>query len=110
MVHRTGVVFITSSARHADRVLPLLQLSGISLTTSGEVQRRFMGTSPREGRDEGGCQPEIPVKDHQGLAIFALFFLLSLLEAVQGRHWITAGVWLAVGIFFVMMDRPRHTH
>lgn len=50
------------------------------------------------------------MKDHQGLAIFALFFLLSLLEAVQGRHWITAGVWLAVGIFFVMMDRPRHTH
>lgn len=47
---------------------------------------------------------------HQGLAIFALFFLLSLLEAVQGRHWITAAVWLLVGVFFVLMDRPRHTH
>jgi hypothetical protein len=47
---------------------------------------------------------------HQGLAIFALFFLLSLLEAVQGRHWFTAALWLMVGLFFVAMDRPRRTH
>ncbi len=46
---------------------------------------------------------------YQGLAIFALFFLISLLEAVQGRHWITAAVWLLVGVIFVAMDRPRRT-
>ncbi len=42
--------------------------------------------------------------------MFALFFLLSLLEAVQGRHWLTAAAWLAVGLFFVAMDRPRRVH
>lgn len=47
---------------------------------------------------------------HQGLAMFGLFFLLSLLEATQGRHWVTATAWLMIGVFFVLMDRPRHTH
>jgi len=46
---------------------------------------------------------------HQGLAVFALFFGISLLEALQGRHWIAAALWLSVGLFFVAMDRPRKT-
>ena len=44
---------------------------------------------------------------HQGLTIFVLFFALSLLDALQGRNWILAAVWLAVGLFFVAMDSPR---
>jgi len=44
---------------------------------------------------------------HQGLTIFVLFFALSLLDALQGRNWILAAVWLAVGLFFVAMDGPR---
>lgn len=44
---------------------------------------------------------------HQGLAIFALFFGLSFLEALQGRHWISAAFWLCIGGFFVAMDVRR---
>ena len=45
---------------------------------------------------------------HQGLSVFPLFFGISLLEALQGRHWVSAALWLCVGAFFVVMDgTPR---
>lgn len=44
---------------------------------------------------------------HQGLTVFVLFFALSLMDALQGRNWILAAVWLCVGLFFVAMDSPQ---
>jgi hypothetical protein len=46
---------------------------------------------------------------HQGLTIFALFFGISLLEALRGGDWMVIAFWLSVGVFFVAMDRPRKT-
>lgn len=47
---------------------------------------------------------------HQGVSIFALFFGLSVLEAIQGRHWVSAALWLSLGVFFVVMDIPSRKH
>jgi hypothetical protein len=66
-----------------------------------------MPSGPRLQRDHGICQ-EGWVR-HQGLTVFALFFGISVLEALQGRHWIAVALWLGVGLFFVAMDRPRKT-
>lgn len=39
-----------------------------------------------------------------GLTVFILFFGLSLVEAIWGGHWVTAGLWLAVGVTFWALD------
>jgi hypothetical protein len=41
------------------------------------------------------------------LTIFALFFGLSLVEAVQTRDWLRALFWLAIGIVFLRADGLR---
>lgn len=43
------------------------------------------------------------------ITIFALFFLMSLLEALGSQNWIVAGLWLAFGALFLRADlsRPR---
>ncbi len=41
---------------------------------------------------------------YQSLTIFALFFGITLLEAIQGKHWLSAFAWFCVGLFFVAID------
>ncbi len=38
------------------------------------------------------------------LAIFALFFGLALIEAIQNRNWAAAGLFLALGAFSLWTD------
>jgi hypothetical protein len=40
-----------------------------------------------------------------GLAVFVLFFGLSLLDALWNPNWIAAGFWLACGLGFWVLDR-----
>jgi hypothetical protein len=42
---------------------------------------------------------------YTGVAIFALFFGLSLLDAIGDGQWLRAGFWLAVGTVFWAFDR-----
>ena len=37
-------------------------------------------------------------------AIFILFFGVSLLEAFQNAAWVKAGLWLAIGVVFLLAD------
>ena len=37
-------------------------------------------------------------------AIFALFFGVATLEAIQTRNWIKAVFWLAIGLVFLLAD------
>ena len=37
-------------------------------------------------------------------AIFALFFGVATLEAIQTRNWIKAAFWLAIGLVFLLAD------
>ena len=39
--------------------------------------------------------------------IFALFFGVAALEAVQTRNWIKAAFWLAIGAAFLLADNFR---
>ena len=41
------------------------------------------------------------------MTVFALFFGLSLLEALERRSWMTVGFWLAVALFFLLAGRRR---
>jgi len=41
------------------------------------------------------------------VTIFALFFLLSLLEAFSRRNWPVAALWLLFGLLFLRADLPR---
>ena len=41
------------------------------------------------------------------ITVFLLFFGLSLLEALGSRNWITAALWLLVGILFLRADLVR---
>ena len=41
------------------------------------------------------------------VAVFALFFLLSLLEALGKRNWGLAALWLAFGLMFLRADLRR---
>ena len=43
------------------------------------------------------------------ITVFLLFFGLSLLEAFGSRNWITAALWLAVGILFLRADLVRRS-
>ena len=38
------------------------------------------------------------------VTIFALFFGLTLLEAIQTRDWLRAMFWLALGLVFLRAD------
>ena len=42
-----------------------------------------------------------------GMAIFVLFFGISLIEAFRAGRWGVAALWLAAGALFWMMDRMR---
>lgn len=41
------------------------------------------------------------------VAVFALFFLLSLLEALGKRNWGLAALWLLFGLMFLRADLRR---
>jgi hypothetical protein len=43
------------------------------------------------------------------ITVFLLFFGLSLLEAFGSRNWVTAALWLAVGILFLRADLTRRS-
>jgi len=43
------------------------------------------------------------------ITVFLLFFGLSLLEAFGSRNWITAALWLVVGILFLRADLVRRS-
>ena len=43
----------------------------------------------------------------RGFIIFILFFGVSLLEAVEGAHWLSVVFWLAIGTAFVVLDNRR---
>ena len=38
------------------------------------------------------------------ITIFILFFGVSLLEAIQTKNWMMAGLWLLIGIVFLAGD------
>src|SRR3989338_2247358 len=38
------------------------------------------------------------------ITIFILFFGVSLLEAIQSKNWIMAGLWLLIGFVFLLGD------
>jgi len=42
-----------------------------------------------------------------GLAIFVIFFGISLLDAFRGGPWYRALFWVAIGVAFMLMDRRR---
>jgi len=39
------------------------------------------------------------------LTIFALFFGISLLDAITTRNWARAAFWLTIALAFVLMSR-----
>jgi hypothetical protein len=43
------------------------------------------------------------------VTVFLLFFGIALLDAIQGREWVRAAFWLAIGIVFLRADalKPR---
>jgi hypothetical protein len=47
-----------------------------------------------------------PIK-WDAFVIFALFFGVAALEAVQTRNWIKAVFWLAIGTAFLLADNFR---
>jgi hypothetical protein len=43
------------------------------------------------------------------MTVFALFFGLSLLDALERRNWMRACLWLVVALCFLLAGwRPRH--
>ena len=47
---------------------------------------------------------------HPGMAIFVVFFGISLLEALVGGHWLRAAFWVGMGLVFLVLDRVRLSH
>jgi hypothetical protein len=43
------------------------------------------------------------------ITVFLLFFGLSMLEAFGSRNWVTAALWLAVGLLFLRTDLVRRS-
>lgn len=41
------------------------------------------------------------------ITVFLLFFGLSMMEAFGSKNWITAALWLVVGILFLRADLVR---
>lgn len=44
---------------------------------------------------------------YSGMAIFFIFFGISLLDALWGGHWTRAAFWVALGVVFLVLDRSR---
>ena len=42
-----------------------------------------------------------------GLAIFVIFFGVSLLDAVSGGRWVSVFFWFAVGVIFALLRTGR---
>jgi hypothetical protein len=40
-------------------------------------------------------------------AVFVLFFGMALMEAFEQGNWITAAVWLAIGVVFLLGDNSK---
>jgi hypothetical protein len=40
-------------------------------------------------------------------AIFALFFGVATLEALQSQNWLKAAFWLAIGVVFLWEDNKE---
>jgi hypothetical protein len=47
---------------------------------------------------------------NSGLAIFVIFFGVSLLDALSGGHWLRAACWFAIGGLFWALARSRPNH
>lgn len=46
-----------------------------------------------------------PLSTGTNLAIFALFFGTSLLDAITTRNWARAAFWLVIALAFMVMSR-----
>ena len=44
---------------------------------------------------------------YPGMAIFVVFFGISLLDALVGGHWLRAAFWIGMGLVFLVLDRAR---
>lgn len=44
---------------------------------------------------------------NSGIAIFVIFFGISLLDALRGGQWARAALWIAIGVVFWVLDRVR---
>lgn len=40
-----------------------------------------------------------------GMTIFILFFGVALLDAVWGGQWLRVAFWMAIGVFFFLLER-----
>jgi len=40
-------------------------------------------------------------------AVFVLFFGIALLEAFRAGNWLSAGLWMLVGLLFLFADNLR---
>jgi NADH:ubiquinone oxidoreductase subunit 5 (subunit L)/multisubunit Na+/H+ antiporter MnhA subunit len=49
-----------------------------------------------------------PIKIRAGFTIFLLFFGIALLEAFSQQNWLMAIFWVATGVIFYLLDRPKH--
>ncbi len=47
------------------------------------------------------------IKFGNGFAAFVLFFGVSLIEAFQGKDWLNAVFWFAMGIVFLIADNLK---
>ena len=41
------------------------------------------------------------------VAVFLLFFGVSVLEAFETRNWLKAAFWLAIGVVFLLADNLK---
>ncbi len=44
---------------------------------------------------------------HAGIAVFIIFFGLSVLDAFHGAHWLRALFWIGIGVAFWALERRR---
>lgn len=49
------------------------------------------------------------LKQNANVAIFVLFFGVSLLEAVQTQDWLRVGFWFAIGLVFLLADFTKQS-
>lgn len=47
------------------------------------------------------------IKAGANVTVFAMFFGLSLIDAIWSHHWVGALLWLAFGLLFVRADSPK---
>ena len=41
------------------------------------------------------------------LTVFAVFFGISLLDALDGGQWLRAGFWIGIGLLFWRLEQGR---